>query len=238
MIRLNQTNLLHLVNLAQKGDRIARENLIQEHKSFIQFTSSKICKRPLHWDNDDELSIGLIAFNEAINGYKAEKGANFLTFAYQVINQRLIDYFRKEKRHLHIPIDVSYQEEMEVSQIEIDKSLEIHKKQEEKQDLAEMMKEFQQRLSTFEISLEGLAEVSPKHKDTREKLTDVAKVIAKDEELLQALYQKKRLPSKMLMKKIKVSRRVLERGNKYIIALVIVLSEGEFFHLKHFAGLD
>jgi DNA-directed RNA polymerase specialized sigma subunit len=50
---------------ARNGDRGAREKLIQEHRDFIAGTSSKICRRYLVWDNDDELSIALLAFNEA-----------------------------------------------------------------------------------------------------------------------------------------------------------------------------
>jgi len=47
---------------------------------------------------DDEASIGLLAFNEAIDKYSEDKGAKFLTFAEIVIKRRLTDYYRKESR--------------------------------------------------------------------------------------------------------------------------------------------
>lgn len=44
-------------------------NFIRAHKAFITKVSSKICSRYLTWDKDDELSIALIAFNEAIDNF-------------------------------------------------------------------------------------------------------------------------------------------------------------------------
>ncbi len=46
---------------------------------------------------DEELSIALMAFNEAIDGYDTSKGS-FLSFAKLVINRRLIDYLRKKTK--------------------------------------------------------------------------------------------------------------------------------------------
>ena len=45
----------------------------------------------------DEFSIGLQAFNEALDAYQSDKGASFLYFAKMVINRRVIDYIRKIK---------------------------------------------------------------------------------------------------------------------------------------------
>jgi len=47
---------------AKSGDTLVREELIRSHKVFIAKVSSKICNRYLTWDNDDELSIALLAF--------------------------------------------------------------------------------------------------------------------------------------------------------------------------------
>lgn len=46
----------------------------------------------------DEFSIGLQAFNEALDAYQSDKGASFLYFAKMVINRRVIDYIRKNKK--------------------------------------------------------------------------------------------------------------------------------------------
>lgn len=51
----------------------------------------------------DEFSIGLQAFNEALDAYQSDKGASFLYFAKMVINRRVIDYIRKKKFNQEYP---------------------------------------------------------------------------------------------------------------------------------------
>lgn len=237
MIIVNDSALLNLIRSAQQGDQIALENLISQNKTFIENASNKICRRHLDWNHDDELSIALIAFNEAIDGYDPEKGAHFFTFAYQVIHQRLVDYFRKEKKHYHIPLSGYSDNDRENNQFEIDKAFEVHHLQEEQAELAEILVEFEQRLLEYKISLQDLVEKSPKHKDTREKLVYAAKHLAKDKELMNVFKQTKRIPVTNLIKIANVSRRVLENGRVYIISLLIIITEDKFAQLRHFAGL-
>jgi len=87
------------LRLAKKGNELIREEFIRNHKPFIIKISSNICKRYLTWGHDDELSIALVAFNEATDSYKANDRASFYGFAKTVITRRLIDYFRKESKH-------------------------------------------------------------------------------------------------------------------------------------------
>lgn len=231
---------IELVNLAQKGDPDAREQLIAQHKTFIYSSCYNICKRKISWGNDEELSVALLAFNEAISAYKPEKGASLLTFARQLINQRLIDFFRREKRHHHLPLSSISEDEdkEELSKVECSQAWENYKLQTEKDELAEIMLEYDHVLGEYGTSLEELADVSPKHKDTREKLLNVARLLCNNEDFLSTFLKNKRIPVKDLSRAAKVSRRVLENGRKYIIALAIIISEGKFSHLRSFAGLD
>src|SRR5687768_16739089 len=71
---------------------------IEEYKPFIAAAVEKTTGRYVSYGNDEELSIGLMAFDEAIIHYDREKG-NFLSFAQNIIRRRLIDYYRKQKKH-------------------------------------------------------------------------------------------------------------------------------------------
>lgn len=53
------------VQRIQQGDERKREELITSQKIFIFKYTCFICKKTLSWQNDDELSIALIAFGEA-----------------------------------------------------------------------------------------------------------------------------------------------------------------------------
>ncbi|ATA59272.1 RNA polymerase sigma factor SigI [Geobacillus stearothermophilus] len=55
-----------------------RNELIEQYKPFIAKTASSVCKRFIR-EEDDEASIGLIAFNEAIEKYAPHKGGSFLS---------------------------------------------------------------------------------------------------------------------------------------------------------------
>ncbi|PJH64154.1 hypothetical protein, partial [Salmonella enterica] len=54
---------------AAKNDMEAADALISDYLPFIKAQVVKVMKRPLDINHDDEYSIAMIAFHEAINGY-------------------------------------------------------------------------------------------------------------------------------------------------------------------------
>ena len=92
-----------IVIKAQK-DKAIYEKLIIENEFFIISTTSKATNKYIN-KSDDEWSIALNAFNEAVNSYNMDKGS-FYSFAELVIKRRIIDYLRKEsKRSSEILVD-------------------------------------------------------------------------------------------------------------------------------------
>jgi len=45
----------------------------------------------------EEYSVGLMAFNEAIDGFNPEINGNFTNYCNMVVNHRIIDYIRKTR---------------------------------------------------------------------------------------------------------------------------------------------
>ena len=80
--------------LAAKEDPEAADRLINQYMGFIRAEAKKLS----FGDGEDELSIAMFAFYEAVLGYERSRG-NFLKFASKVIRSRLIDYHRAESRH-------------------------------------------------------------------------------------------------------------------------------------------
>lgn len=80
---------MDLINQAKK-DFLAREKLFHQYRPQIKSIASGICKRPLDWENDDELSISLIAFNSAIDTYDESKGMSFINYAKMLTHHRLV----------------------------------------------------------------------------------------------------------------------------------------------------
>ncbi|MEG6521923.1 hypothetical protein [Desulfotomaculum sp. 1211_IL3151] len=84
------------------------------------------------------------------------------------------------------------------------------------------------------ITLEDMVLCSPKHRDSREKLFQVAMTILHHENLLGCLHNTRKLPAKELVEITGLSTRVLEKGRKYIIATVLLFSEPDLSALKRF----
>jgi len=216
-----------------KIDFIVREKIFHEYRPEIKSMASSICKRNLNWDNDEELSISLIAFNEAIDTYDKSKGMKFTNYARMVIHNRLVDYFRSESKFNYLSLDV-VGEDQQINEYEKQQAFSEYRKQEENESLVETMKLFDLTLSEYGTSLDDLVKVSPKHKDTRHRLMKAAQSLVNEPVLLSKLKQNKRLPINELRIYTGLSRIVLERGRKYIIALVLILSDNKYSELKNF----
>ena len=81
------------------GEEIKLENLnslIERHMPFLIRTVSNFTGRYVSIENDEEFSIGLLAFAESVKRYEADRG-NFLSFAKLVIESRLKKLCGKEK---------------------------------------------------------------------------------------------------------------------------------------------
>jgi RNA polymerase sigma factor len=221
------------VSEIQQGNQTLHNQLIQQYKPFIIKTVSNVCKRFIR-EEDDELSIGLIAFNEAIEKYAPHKGSSFISFAELLIKRRLIDYIRKEARVRDVVLHTDEDDENAV-QTYLDTKLSIDEfyKQIEQEQRREEIIHYQQVLKEFGIHFHDLVEQSPKHKDARINAIKVAKLLVEDEELLKLLFQKKQLPIKQLQNMAEVSRKTIERNRKYIIAVAVILA-GDYVYLKDY----
>ena len=72
-----------------KQDAYAIELLIKQYEFYILKCASKTSKHFIH-KSDDEWSIALFAFAQAIQSFDSSRG-HFLTYAQKVIHNQLID---------------------------------------------------------------------------------------------------------------------------------------------------
>ncbi len=216
------------LNQAREGDAQAREQLLIQAKPFIQSACVKVCGRSLEWGRDDELSIGLMAFNEAIDRFEDERKIPFLGFARLVIKSRLSDFFRREARHRHQPLEYQVADYGPV-QMDTAQAWENYLLEAEARERQEEVIEFQKELSLYGISVSELVEASPKHRDSRENLLAVAKQVAEQPALMDHLLRTRRLPVKELTFSSGLHRKTIENGRRYIIAIALLLHQRERF---------
>lgn len=218
----------------QKGDTSLRNDTIESFKPFIAKTVSSVCRRYIY-ESDDEFSIGLIAFNEAIDKYSPEKGSSLLAFAEVLVKRRVIDYLRSQSRQKELTIDIGLDEENDQRQNYFDNknSIQEYEKQVESEKRNEEIHRYKRQLQDFGLSFDDLVENSPKHADARKGAVLIAKKLMEDDELKERLFVKKRLPVKQLEGMVDVSRKTIERNRKYIIAVAIIIN-GDYLYLNEY----
>jgi RNA polymerase sigma factor len=205
----------------QEGDEDDKNNLIQEYIPFINKVLVNQLGSYIQVENDDYFSIGLIAFNEAIEKYDEERG-NFLTFASVVIKSRLIDQLRKESRR---------SKEVFMSQLQREDDEDYYTKDvmtvegfeagiETKLDLASLV----HNMKDFGVSLDDLINESPKHQDTRQTAIKIGKHIFEDRRLCDRFLSTGNLPTNEIIRDLNVSRKTVQRSRKFIIAIILILN--------------
>lgn len=214
-----------------KEDPEAREAFLAEYQTFIRHVASKACFHSLEWGRDDELSEALIAFNEAIDLFVADKGVPFLAYARVLIKRRLIDYYRKHRLRQAISLD---QEDIGRG-IDIYFGLDEFREQEQDRERAEEIQQFSRALGAFQLTFQNLVEVSPKHRDSRETLLRAARGLAFDTELWPQVERNGKVPMQALALKTQIHPKVLERGRKYILAVALLMAnQHEYVYLREY----
>lgn len=235
MAKRKKRSLEDTVIKIQDGDLSLLNETIEAYKPFIAKTVSSVCKRYIH-ESDDEFSIGLIAFHEAIQKYSTERGSSLISFAEVMIKRRVIDYIRKHSKNQNISLDFGAQNQDEDTPsltIENEISVDEYQRKNEADLRRQEIIQFQQILKEYDLSFQDLVEQSPKHSDARKNAMVIANILVEDEELQAYLMEKKRLPIKQLEDMVDVSRKTIERNRKYIIAIALILIN-DYLYLKDY----
>lgn len=220
-----EQNILVRVAEAQ-GDLKAADNLVRQYLPFIKSETAKFIHRSPMEGQDDELSIAMFAFHEAILRYHKEKGA-FLSFAALQIRSRLIDYYRKEKRHGNV-ISLYHQEDVDAPTLleKTDSGEDNISLQQARKATREEIMEFSAQLNSFGLSLGDIAENCPKQQRTLSACHSALQYAKQNPELLEIFLETKRLPLKQLAEGSNAERKTLERHRKYMMALLLAYTNG------------
>lgn len=206
----------------------AADQLIKQYLPFIKTETAKFIKRIPIEGQDDELSIAMFAFYEAIIAYKPEKGA-FLVLASTNIHHRLIDYCRQEQRHtgtISLELPVSDDSDSRTLMDQLDSG---------RDDIAEMtnlsaaqteIQAFSQDLMSFGLSLTDIAESCPKQERTLNACLKALEYARQNPGLLEQMVQSKKLPIAQLASGAGIEKKTLERHRKYMVAILLAYTNG------------
>ncbi len=211
---------------AAKEDGQAADRLIGDYMPFIKAETAKFLKRPPIEGHDDELSVAMIAFHEAVHGYSRTRGA-FLKYASMLIRSRLIDYRRKEQRHSGvISLDTPLGEDDgtlgDTLADERDHSEELASREATRAEIEELTRQMRE----FGVSLSDVADNCPRQQRTLEACRRALRHARENPALLDELLRTKRLPVAQLSAGSGIERKTLERHRKYMVALLLIYTNG------------
>ena len=200
----------------------ATEEFIEKHIPFIISCISKFTGRYVSIENDDEYSIGMMAFVEAIEKYKESRG-DFYTFSSLVIESRLKNFFEKENKHIKNKSIEDYKERG----TDLVDNLEDHDKDDLNREFTiNEIKKLKEEIDDFGFGFEELVNEAPKHKDTREKAIDISEKSSREKDITDFMFVKKRLPIKNMSDRFDVSEKVIRKSKLFIITVIIILFRG------------
>ncbi len=219
-----------------RSDEKAFENLVRENKNFIK----KVAYNTVHrfvTESDDEWSVALLAFHEAVRHYDVGKG-EFAAFSGMVIKRRLMDYMTSENRHgaemtVEPGILAGDRDDLEDLTALQSETLKGARRQAERlggdyaspesSPVKDEIDAMQQVLSGYGFSFFDLAESSPKAEKTKKMCGQIIGFLSGDPVLMRKMRSTGTLPVKEILEKIKVPRKITERHRKYIIASAEIL---------------
>lgn len=226
---------------AARTDPEAADALIRQYMGFIRAETAKFIKRAPIDGQDEELSIAMLAFYEAILGYEQNRGA-FLSYASRGIRNRMIDHYRKEKKHakvvsLHAPLqdeddDISKLDRLEDPKNEIEAS---HRRAAAREEI----EEFERQLGEFGITFSEVADNCPRQERTLASCQRVLAAAKLHPEIFDILLESKKLPISSLAEKSRTDKKTLERHRKYLIAVLLAFTNGYEIirgHLYHLSS--
>ena len=215
------------VALAQAGDQAVREDLLRRYTPFVLRVTSRACGRYVRLSADDEAAVALAAFNEAINGFDSQRGAGFLAFAETVVRRRLVDYFRRQdRRRREVPLSSLATTEDQTAGTALERVADpAAERALDAVDRRQDIERFRKLLASYGIDFMELARTCPTHENARARAWEVARQVAADAEMLNYLRRRRALPLRALAAQAPASRKTLERQRRYIIALVLMLTE-------------
>lgn len=220
--------------LRAKENDEALADLIEANRSFILRCASETVHRYVT-DSDDEWSVALMAFSEAVRDYEGGKGS-FRGLAAIVIKRRVLDYLRSQSRYDELAVtpdafDGSLDEDTAGGM-----ELRVQERMAEEarsaaDDTAERAREeiaaMQEILGAYGFSFFDLAESSPKAEKTKRSCGLAIRTLIASVALMAKMRLARLLPIKELSAESGVVRKILERHRKYIIASAEIL-DGDF----------
>lgn len=222
----------NIVERIKNGEKQLKDKFIEDYIPFIlKIISGFYASKKYNLRDSDEYSIGLMAFDEAIEKFDYSKSKGFLKFAEVVIKRRLIDYYRNVTSINKYEIPFSCFSSNTDSDFEDELVMFGVCSEPGRYELFYELKDLSKKMESFGLSINKLPDYVPKHKDSKQMCIDIAKKIIENKSIYNKLKTKKYFQMKELSKIIDVHPKTVERNREFIICLCIIL-DNDYVNFK------
>jgi RNA polymerase sigma factor len=210
-----------IIERIQAGDEQLREQFIGECLPEIRHLVRRI-SHSFFAEQEDEFSIALEAFNQAINRFRNSMGVPFFSYAHLLVKHRLFDWMRRQRAG-HSTLSFSDCDSADGVPLEdqlvdpkstlLDQNLEIN----------ESLLQLELQLQLFGFSLPRVTAGFPKHQDSQRLCIRIARQLSEDEQLYSQLVTKHQLPGSELARRCEVPVKTIEKNRASIILLTLLI---------------
>jgi RNA polymerase sigma factor len=154
-----------LIERIQAGDEQLRNQFIAESVPEIKHWVRRIT-RSFFAEQEDEFSIALEGFNQAIDRFSSNMNVPFYSYANLIIKHRLFDWIRRQKTHQHT---LPFSDCDSADGLPIEDQLSDPKSELISQNLeiSESLLQLELQLEQFGFRLPGITAGFPKHQDSQ-----------------------------------------------------------------------
>lgn len=218
--------IIGLVGRAQRDQRAA-DDFIQQYMGFIRSETVKFIHTAPENGHEDELSIAMLAFYESVLNYESRKGP-FLPYAARNIRNRLIDYYRREKRHMGVlSLHTASGEEEERPLLDTLPDETDHWEGYALREASQQeIQAFGMQLEKMGLTFGDVAQNCPRQERTFAACRRALDYARANPQLLRRLEESGRLPMKELAAGSGTEQKTLERHRKYLLAILLAFTNG------------
>lgn len=223
--------------LCAAKDEWAKNLFIEQSMPFIQRSLSRHAKKPIG-PSDEEWSVGLVAYAEAIDGYRSDKG-DFAAWAHLVIAKRLTDHYRRVARTRQEIGVAPHVFTGDVDAGEDAMAYAVHaaiQPVNQRDGLHDELEAVSDTLGPYGFTFMELTACSPQTAKTRQACACAAAYLLSHPAILQDMGRKRTLPAKRLHDACGIPTKLLDRHRKYIIAITLIM-EGDYPYLQEYLHL-
>jgi RNA polymerase sigma factor len=209
------------VERIQSGDRDLLEQFIADSIPFVKRAVRNIT-HSYFVEQEDEYSIALEAFHQAIYRYKVGGAVPFEPYALLLIKNRLLNWIRDQKqtRQVLTMTDCETEDGVDLADRLSDPRAD-HIQQ--NLEFEEAMMQLECELQMFGLHMSGLSGKLPHHQDTRRLCIRVAQRLTGDEALYTDFMHHHRLPCAELSRRSQIPVKTIEKNRSTIILFTLLL---------------